>query len=54
MSYVSLRTVPDILRKGSQKIVVNALLDEAYINSHVAAELNLQGETQKATVKTVK
>ena len=54
VNYVSLRTVPVILRKGSQKIVVNALLDDGsaktYINSDVAAELNLQGGTRKVTV----
>ena len=54
LSYVSLRTVPVVLRKGSQKIVVNALLDDGstktYINSDVAAESNLQGGTRKVAV----
>ena len=39
-SYVSLRTVPFTLKQGSQKIVVNALVDDsstkAYVNIDVA------------------
>lgn len=54
VSYISLRIVPVILRKGSQKIVPNTLLDDGstktYINSDAAAELNLQGGTRKVTV----
>ena len=54
VSYISLRIVPVILRKGSQKIVANALLEDGstktYINSDAAAELNLQGGTRKVTV----
>ena len=49
MSYASSQTVPVILRKRSQNIVLNTLLDDGstktYINSDVAAELNLEGET---------
>ena len=54
VSYISLRIVPVILRKGSQKIVANALLEDGstktHINSDAAAELNLQGGTRKVTV----
>ena len=54
MSYASSQTVPVILRKRSQNIVLNTLLDDGstktYINSDVAAELNLEGETWKVTV----
>ena len=54
VSYISLPIVPVILRKGSQKIVPNTLLDDGstktYISSDAAAELNLQGGTRKVTV----
>ena len=52
--YNALRTVPLILKNRGQKLVVNALLDDAstktYVNSDVAAELGLQGESRKVTV----
>lgn len=52
--YLSLRTVPVILKNGHRSITVNALLDDAstrsYINSDVAAELGLQGQQQIITV----
>ena len=41
--FVGLHTVPVVLKKGSRKLVLNALLDDAstksYINEDVAAEL---------------
>ena len=52
--YIALRTVPVILTNGSRSVKVNALLDDAstktYINSDVAAELGVQGTTEKVTV----
>ena len=52
--FISLRTVPVVLKNGKKKIVVNALLDDGstktYINSDVAAELGLSGISQKVTV----
>ena len=57
MNYISLRTVPVILRNGYKKVVVNALLDygstKTYLNSDVAAELSLQGKTEKVTVNMI-
>ena len=50
----ALRTVPVILKNGSKRIEAYALLDDAstktYINSDIAAELNLQGSVQKINV----
>ena len=52
-----MRTVPLIVKNGGRKRKVNALLDEAatkrYINSDVAAELGLQGRSQKVTVNVL-
>lgn len=52
--FISLRTVPVILKHGAKKIVVNALLDDgstkSYINRDVASELGLQGENQQVTI----
>ena len=49
--FIALRTVPIILKNGNRLIKVNALLDDAstktYINADVAAELGLQGKTEK-------
>ena len=46
--YISLRTVPVILKNGEKSVVVNALLDDGstqtYLNSDVAAELGLEGK----------
>lgn len=57
LNYVTLRTVPVILRNGNRKLKVNALLDDAstitYINSDVAAELGLQGRTQSMTINVL-
>ena len=55
--YITLRTVPVILKNGGRKLVVNALLDDAstktYIKGDVAAELGLQGESRKVTVNVL-
>ncbi|XP_047123010.2 uncharacterized protein LOC105849104 [Hydra vulgaris] len=57
MNYISLRTVPVILRNGYKKVVVNALLDDGstktYLNSDVADELSLQSKTEKVTVNMI-
>ncbi|XP_065192504.1 uncharacterized protein LOC135823588 [Sycon ciliatum] len=54
---VSLRTVPVILRNANRQVVVNAILDDgstmSYINADVAAELGLQGHTEKVTISTL-
>ena len=46
--YISLRTVPVVLKNGEKSVVVNALLDDGstqtYLNSDVAAELILEGK----------
>ena len=53
----ALRTVPVKLRNGYQEITVNTLLDngstKSYINSHVAAELGLDGPVETVTVSTM-
>ena len=53
----ALRAVPVILKNGGRKLVVNAPLDDAstktYVNSDVAAELGLQGESRKVTVNVL-
>ena len=55
--YIALRTVPVILTNGSRSVKVNALLDDAstktYTNSDVAAELGVQGTTEKVTVNVI-
>ena len=52
--FIALRTVPIILKNGDWSLKVNALLDEKstkiYPNADVAAELGLQGRTEKVTV----
>ena len=56
-NFVGLRTVPVILKNGERSLKINALLDDAstksYINADVAAELGLQGRTQKMTVNVL-
>ncbi|CAC5373898.1 unnamed protein product [Mytilus coruscus] len=56
-NFVTLRTVPVILKNGNRTVSVNALLDDAstktYINADVAAELGLQGQVQKVTVNVL-
>ena len=53
-SFLSLRTVPVIVKNGDRKFKVNALLDKAstktYINCDGAGELRLQGIPRKVTV----
>ena len=54
---LALRTVPVIVKNGGGKLRGNALLDEAstktYINADAAAELGLQGRSQKVTVNVL-
>ena len=56
-NFVGLRTVPVILKNGERSLKINALLDDAstksYINADVAAELGLQGRTDKMTVNVL-
>ena len=55
--FIALRTVPIILKNGNRSIKVNALLDDAstktYIYADVAAELGLQGKTERVTVNVL-
>ena len=55
--YIALRTIPVILRNGDRSLKVNALLDDgstkSYINADVAAELGLQGKTEKVMVNVL-
>ena len=55
--FIALVTVPIILKNGNRSIKVNALLDDAstktYINADVAAELGLQGKTERITVNVL-
>ena len=55
--YIALRTVPIVLKNGDRSLRVNALLDEAstksYLSSDVAAELGLEGKTEKVTVNVL-
>ena len=57
VDYIALRTVPIVLKNGDRSMRVNALLDEAstksYVNSDVAAELGLEGKTEKVTVNVL-
>ena len=57
VDYIALRTVPIILKNGGRSLQVNALLDEAstksYVNSDVAAELGLEGKTEKVSVNVL-
>lgn len=56
-NFTTLRTVPVTLKSGNRRIQVNALLDDGstktYINEDVAAQLGLQGQTQKVTVNVL-
>ena len=49
-----LRTVPVTLKNGKRKLVVNALLDDGstktYVNSDIAAELNLKGTLERVNI----
>ena len=53
-NFVTLRTVPVILKGGNRRAKVNALLHDAstktYINADVAAELGLQELVKKVTI----
>ena len=55
--FVGLRTVPVILINGDRSLRVNALLDDAstktYVNADVAAELGLQGRTERVKVNVL-
>ena len=55
--FIGLRTVPIILINGDRSIRVNALLDDAstktYLNADVAAELGLQGRTERVKVNVL-
>ena len=56
-NHIPLRTVAVVLKHGKKQMVVNALLDDGstktYLNSDVAAELGLQGETRQVTVSVL-
>ena len=56
-NFIGLRTVQVILKNSERSLKVNALLDDAstksYINADVAAELGLQGRTEKMTVNVL-
>ena len=49
-----MRTVPVILKNGNRRLVVNALLDDGsiktYVNSDIAAELNLKGTLERVNI----
>ena len=55
--YLAFRTVPVVVKNGVRRIIVNALLDDGstktYINGDVAAELGLEGSTQRITVNVL-
>ena len=55
--FIGLRTAPVILTNGGRSLKINALLDDAstktYVNADVAAELGLQGRTEKVTVNVL-
>ena len=52
--FVALRNVPAYLTSGKRKVKVNALLDDGssktYLNSDIAAELELEGSPHELTV----
>ena len=55
--FLALRTVPVVVKNGERRLIVNALLDDGstktYINGDVAAELGLEGSTQRITVNVL-
>ena len=55
--YLALRAVPVVVKNGERRMIVNALLDDGssktYINGDVAAELGLEGSTQRITVNVL-
>ena len=56
-NHIRLRTVPVILKNGERSLKINDLLDDAstksYINADIAAELGIQGRTEKMTVNVL-
>ena len=54
---VSMRTVPVVLFNGKKSVVANALLDDgstrSYVNEDVAAQLGVQGHTQKVSISVL-
>jgi hypothetical protein len=54
---VALRTVSVVLVNGQRRVRINALLDDAstrtFLNSDVAAELGLEGQTEVVNVRTL-
>ena len=57
VKFVTLRTVPVMLKNGNPKMKVNTLLDHAstqtYINADIAAQLGLQGKFQQGTMNVL-
>ena len=55
--YLTLRTVLVAVKNGERRMIVNALIDDGstktYINGDVAAELGLEGSTQRITVNVL-
>ena len=55
--YTALRSIPVMVKCGGTSIKVTALLDDAstknYINADMAAELSLQGKTERVTVNVL-
>ena len=55
--FIGQRKVPVLLTNGHRSVQINALLDDAstktYVNADVAAELGLQGRTEKVTVNVL-
>ena len=55
--YLALRTVRVVVKNGEQRMIINALLDDGstktYIHGDVAAELGLEGSTQRITVNVL-
>jgi len=56
-SFIALCTVPVALKNGAKSVCVNALLDDGstktYLNSDVAAELGLVGQSERITVSVL-
>lgn len=55
--YISLRTIPIIVKHGQKRVKVNALLDDAststYINAGLAGELGVKGEVTETSVNVL-
>ena len=55
--FIDLRTVPVILINGDRSLTVSVLLDDAstktYVSTDVAAELGLQGRTERVKVNVL-